>query len=122
MAQLTVNRAPSFGPVQEDASEGDTHGKAETSRDEAEPKPRLYLDVEGCLCPFGATDAEWGDIASATVQHDGGAEFYVRGAPGLVIALEALRTRYGLELVRLSTWDTGDAARLPPPPPPLLSS
>jgi hypothetical protein len=111
MAQLMVNRVPMPHAVQEETSEESSPMNAEFSRDEAGPRPTLYLDVDGCFCPFGTPDIEWGDIASATVRLDDGAEFYVQWAPGLVIALDDLRTRYGLELVWLTTWNIGDAAR-----------
>lgn len=76
---------------------------------------RLYLDIDGCVCPFGRPDPAWGETARAAVPvaYDDGrtATYEVRWAPRLIIAIDELRERFELELVWLSTWNEADAVR-----------
>lgn len=76
--------------------------------------PRLYLDVDGCVCPFGRPDAAWGAAASASVFVDYGdraATYDVHWAPALIDALDGLRAEFALELIWLTTWMEVDAVR-----------
>ena len=76
--------------------------------------PRLYLDVDGCICPFGRPDAAWGAAASASVfveYGDRAATYDVVWAPALIGALDGLRAEFALELVWLTTWVEVDAVR-----------
>ncbi|WP_158253365.1 HAD domain-containing protein [Cryobacterium sp. N19] len=78
-------------------------------------RPRLYLDVDGCLCPFRNPDPAWGAVkrTEVTLNYGGGmaAKYKLIWAPPLIVALEALREEFGLELVWLTTWNELDAAR-----------
>jgi hypothetical protein len=78
-------------------------------------RPRLYLDVDGVLCPSSAPDPAWGTVEGTSVRIDYGggmcATYNVIWAPALVDALELLREQFELELVWLTTWNELDAAR-----------
>ena len=75
---------------------------------------RLYLDVDGCVCPLVAPDPEWGETASSSTfvdYSDGPATIYdFVWAPALIRALDAVRTSYGVELVWLTTWNNFERA------------
>ncbi|TFD08735.1 hypothetical protein E3T35_15075 [Cryobacterium sp. TMT1-2-2] len=77
--------------------------------------PRLYLSVNGCLCPRLDPDPAWGDVAKASisVEHgDGHASTRnVHWAPRLITALDSLLMQYGVELVWLTSWNELDATR-----------
>ncbi|WP_104129948.1 HAD domain-containing protein [Cryobacterium sp. N21] len=77
--------------------------------------PRLYLSVNGCLCPRLEPDPAWGDVAKASisVEHgDGHASTRnVHWAPRLITALDSLLMQYGVELVWLTSWNELDATR-----------
>lgn len=76
---------------------------------------RLYLDIDGCVCPFGRPDPAWGAAAHAavSVDYDDGrtATYEVRWAPTLISAIDDLRERFNLELIWLSTWNESDVVR-----------
>lgn len=77
--------------------------------------PRLYLSVNGCLCPKSEPDPEWGDVSEASIlfeNESGGDETYdVHWAPRLITALDSLLMEFGVELVWLTNWNERDAAR-----------
>lgn len=70
-------------------------------------KARLYLDVDECL-NANNPDPDWGEVARGDVfiNHGGGyrSKFKFVWAPALVVALDALRTEFDVELVWLSSW------------------
>ena len=79
------------------------------------PRPRLYLDVDGCLCPFRSPEPAWGGAkrTSVTLNDSSGptGRFKIVWAPALIVALDGLRNQFDLDLVWLTTWNQLDAAR-----------
>ena len=77
--------------------------------------PRLYLSVNGCLCPRSEPDPAWGDVATASINIEYGdghaATRDVHWAPRLITALDSLLMQYGVELVWLTSWNEFDATR-----------
>ena len=77
--------------------------------------PRLYLAVDGCLCPKSEPDPGWGDVATASISIVTGpgpdATYDVHWAPRLITALDSLLMEFGVELVWLSNWNKLDATR-----------
>ena len=77
--------------------------------------PRLYLSVNGCLCPSSEPDPAWGDVAKASISIDHGdgqaSTHDLRWAPRLITALDSLLMQYGVELVWLTSWNELDATR-----------
>lgn len=70
-------------------------------------KARLYLDVDECL-NADRPDPAWGGATHGDVfvNHGGGyrSKFKFTWAPALIVALDALRTDFDVELVWLSSW------------------
>lgn len=77
--------------------------------------PRLYLAVDGCVCPLSAPDPAWGEVARASISIDHGhgdiSTHHVRWAPRLIKTLDDLLMQYGVELVWLTSWNERDATR-----------
>lgn len=77
-------------------------------------RARLYLDVDGVVCPTWPSNA-WGETRNVPVadnKPNGPPTYFdMKWAPALIVALDTLRDEHDLELVWLSTWNEGDAVR-----------
>ena len=75
---------------------------------------RLYLDVDGCVCPLVAPDPAWGETESSStfVDYRGGPGtiYDFVWAPALIRALDAVCASYDVELVWLTTWNNFESA------------